>query len=347
MIVIRHQGYGMEALSTLFAMFGLSSIIVGTVFYLLGKFNLGRIVYYFPTHVLVGAIGGIGVFIAKTGIEVTLDENLSVEVALGHTDLLGVVVLFEVGLRVLQRITTNAEGKPMYPLLSPIYFCMITPIFYLALWVLNVNRVSAQEAGYFFPPLDACEGCSSSIFNKDLLNMWRVVNLSTISWPAMFDAIPTLVALTLFSLIHVPINIPAFAISTDTEADMNKELMAHGYSNFIAGIFGGLQNYMAYTQSVLYDRSGGTGKASGIAVAIVTSVLFFVGPAIASHIPRCMAGTLLLHVGIDLFLEGVYDSFGKFDRLEYFGIWLITVVMTLYGKLNCTKLPPVQESSHL
>lgn len=44
-----------------------------------------------------------------------------------------------------------------------------------------------------------------------------------------------------------------------------------------------------------------------------------------------MAGTLLLHVGIDLFLEGVYDSIKKFDRLEYCGIWLIVFVMTFYG----------------
>jgi SulP family sulfate permease len=44
-----------------------------------------------------------------------------------------------------------------------------------------------------------------------------------------------------------------------------------------------------------------------------------------------MAGTLLLHVGLDLFLEGVVDSYGTFDLLEYFGIWLIVVVMTLYG----------------
>ena len=70
---------------------------------------------------------------------------------------------------------------------------------------------------------------------------------------------------------------------------------------------------------------------SGLAVAALTSVLFFVGPTIASHIPRCMAGTLLLHVGIDLFLEGVWDSYGKFDLLEYSGIWLIVVVMSVYG----------------
>jgi SulP family sulfate permease len=71
-----------------------------------------------------------------------------------------------------------------------------------------------------------------------------------------------------------------------------------------------------------------------------------------------MAGTLLLHIGIDLILEGVYDckssytphassllwspwltsnscfilsAHGKFDNLEYAGIWLITIVMTVYG----------------
>lgn len=98
---------------------------------------------------------------------------------------------------------------------------------------------------------------------------------------------------------------------------MNTELIAHGYSNLLSGMCGGLQNYLAYTQSVIYDKSGGTGKVSGICVALVTAMLFVIGPTVGSYIPRCMAGTLLLHVGIDLFLEGVYDSYSRFDRLEY------------------------------
>ena len=48
--VIQRQGYGADALSTLFFLFGLSSVIVGAVFYLLGKFRLGKIVYFFPNH---------------------------------------------------------------------------------------------------------------------------------------------------------------------------------------------------------------------------------------------------------------------------------------------------------
>ena len=47
-IVVELVGYGEGALSTLFFVFGLSSLLVGCVFYLLGRMELGRILYFFP-----------------------------------------------------------------------------------------------------------------------------------------------------------------------------------------------------------------------------------------------------------------------------------------------------------
>ena len=48
---------------------------------------------------------------------------------------------------------------------------------------------------------------------------------------------------------HAPINVPSLTLSTDIQADMNKELINHGYMNFISGCFGGLQNYLCYCNS--------------------------------------------------------------------------------------------------
>jgi SulP family sulfate permease len=64
---------------------------------------------------------------------------------------------------------------------------------------------------------------------------------------------------------------------------------------------------MSYSNSVLYAKSGGKGKISSLAIVACTAIMFVIGPAVASYLPRCMAGTLLLHIGIDLILEGVYD----------------------------------------
>ena len=212
-LVIRRQGYGQEALSTLLFLFGLSSVIVGTVFMVLGQLNLGRVVHYFPNHVLVGCIAGIGVFLAKTGVEVTI--NAVFTDACDNVLPIAVVVAFEALLRLLDHVLRNQDGKPIFPLLSPIFFCSVTPIFYLGLYVFNISITDATEAGYFFPSLlGSGDSSLSSIWNQDLLTQWTVVDIRTISWNAVWDSVPTMVSLTLFSLIHVPINIPAFALST-------------------------------------------------------------------------------------------------------------------------------------
>jgi len=332
-VAISHQGYGLEALSTVMVMFGISSLMVGLVFFLLGKFQMGKVVYFFPTHVLIGLIGGIGVLLCKTGLENTLNDTVSITSMVEGWNLWVIVVALELMLRSLEYATTDSKGKPSFALLSPIFFCMITPCFYLTLWISKIPISESKNAGYFFPSMSNFgeSDLSSDVKFGTPWDLWKVINFSSVSWVAILDSFPTMVALVLFSLIHVPINIPAFALSTKVDVDMNKELIAHGISNMLSGAGGGLQNYLAYTQSVLYDKSGGSGRVSGFAVAAVTALLFFIGPTIASHIPRCMAGTLLLHVGIDLFLEGVWDSYGKFDLLEYAGIWLIVIVMSTYG----------------
>jgi SulP family sulfate permease len=50
-IVIDHVGYGVDALATLIVIFGLSSILVGLVFFILGRLKLGSVVVsvFIPT----------------------------------------------------------------------------------------------------------------------------------------------------------------------------------------------------------------------------------------------------------------------------------------------------------
>jgi len=327
-IVMSEQSDESGTTSTLFFLFGVSSVLVGLVFYLLGRLEMGRIVYFFPSHVLVGCIGGIGVFITITAIEVATNTTFSFtpqgfnDSIVSQFNLLLPVFAFEIFLRLMMHAT---KGK--YSLLPPVFYCLITPVFYFSLYALGVDIDDAEDAGYFFPPIKSTE----SAFSWSLLDIFTEIHFWNISWKAVFKAIPTMMSLTAFSLIHVPINIPAFAISTNTEPDMNAELIAHGYSNFISGIFGGLQNYMTYSNGVIYSKSNGRGKCSSLAIVALTGFIFIYGPLLCVYVPRCMAGTLLLHVGIDLFIEGVVESYHDYDSLEYSGIILITVTMTLAG----------------
>ena len=178
-VAISHQGYGIEALSTVMVMFGISSLLVGVVFFLLGKFQMGKIVYFFPTHVLIGLIGGIGILLCKTGLENTLGNPVSISLMVEDWNLWIFVVALELVLRFLEYTTTDSKGNPRFALLPPIFFCMITPCFYLALWILQIPISDSKDAGYFFPSLNNVNDNVESDVSLDVKfgtpwDLWKV-----------------------------------------------------------------------------------------------------------------------------------------------------------------------------
>ena len=65
-------------LATTILSYSISSVLTGAVFYLMGKCKLGALIGFFPSHILMGCIGGVGWFLVATGLEVSarLDGNL-------------------------------------------------------------------------------------------------------------------------------------------------------------------------------------------------------------------------------------------------------------------------------
>mmetsp|Transcript_3778 Transcript_3778/g.5864 ORF Transcript_3778/g.5864 Transcript_3778/m.5864 type:complete len:872 (+) Transcript_3778:121-2736(+) len=320
-IVISYQGQGIESFSTVLVAFALSSILVGVFFYILGALKLGNSVYFFPRHVIVGCIGGVGVFVMQTGLEVSVGRPWTwtrQAVSAFSSPSLYPLWVSSLGCELLLRALMALFRLPLLP---PFYFVLIPPVFYGVIFALGIPVESMHRDGWFFESSEP----------TDFQLMWTLIDFETVQWGVIVKLVPTMIALTVFSLMHVPINIPSLGISTKINADMNKELKAHGISNILSGIGGGLQNYLCYSNSLLYFKCNGGGRISGLLLTLLTGVFFFVGPSIVHFVPRCMAGCLLIHVGIDLFSEAVFDSYGAFDIFEYGSILIITATMTAYG----------------
>ena len=62
------------------------------------------------------------------------------------------------------------------------------------------------------------------------------------------------------------------------QVDMDHELVVHGWTNLLAGSCGGLQNYVAYSNSLLYWKCGGGGRVNGCLLAAITAFFFVYGP---------------------------------------------------------------------
>ena len=132
------------------------------------------------------------------------------------------------------------------------------------------------------------------------------VDFKIVRWDSILETIPAMFALTFFGVLHVPINVPALAFGIgEDNMNLDRELIAHGVSNVLSGFAGSIQNYLVYTNSILFIRTGGDSRLAGIMLAFGTFVILMIGPVIIGYIPVMMVGVLIFVLGLELFLEAV------------------------------------------
>ena len=146
-------------------------------------------------------------------------------------------------------------------------------------------------------------------------------DFGAIDWTALMKNVPAMFALTFFGILHVPINVPALGVSAGIDnVDVNRELIAHGVSNALSGFSGSIQNYLVYSNSILFMRAGGDCRLAGIMLAAGTFAVMAAGPAVVGYIPVMVVGALIFLLGIELMKEALVDTWGKLSRLEYFTV---------------------------
>ncbi|KAJ2831686.1 hypothetical protein FBU31_002228, partial [Coemansia sp. 'formosensis'] len=310
-------------IATTMVAYATSTIVTGAVFFLLGFLGIGALVDFFPRHILVGCIGGVGYFLLQTGLEVTsrlkLELSWHVLRELLRPNTLGLwasSLLVAVLLRVL-----NARFK--HPLFVPVFFMIVPAAFYVVTTLLGLSLDTLRAAGWVFSLPDA---------GVPFYHFYTLFDFGNTDWNAIWQAGPTMLGLAFFSILHVPINVPALAVSTNADkVDTNRELVAHGISNILSGCLGSFQNYLVYSNSLLFIRSGGNSNLAGMMLCAATFGIFFSGPAIIGFIPTMVVGALIFHLGLELLREALVDTLGVVNRIEYATILSIVLAMAVLG----------------
>ncbi|KAK9711151.1 hypothetical protein K7432_007998 [Basidiobolus ranarum] len=324
-IVIRDVGEEnpKAVIATVMVGYAAATIFTGLTFMLLGVFKLGSLVGFFPRHILVGCIGGVGWFLFQTAIEVSsrlpsfsfapdvLKNYFEPSVLALWASSLGAALL----MRILQKRIQHPMFVPCFFLSIPIFFYSIV---YFGGWSMDELRTS----GWVFPLPES----------KPFYDYWTHFDFSQTSWSTLPSLIPVISALTFFGILHVPINVPALAVTNNQDSvDVNKELVAHGYSNLGSGLLGSFQNYLMYSTSTLFIKCGGDSRVAGMMLAFGTTIIFLIGPTMVGFIPTMVVGGLIFHIGMELMKEGIWDPIGHVDTLEYTTILTIVISMAIFG----------------
>lgn len=141
-----------SVLATTILSYSISSVLTGAVFFVMGACGLGSFIGFFPRHILIGCIGGVGWFLVATGVEVSarlsgnLEYNLDTLQKLLQFDtifLWTVPLVLAVGLLVLKRyIQSN--------FLVGGYFICIAVCFYVVKLISRISIESLRSNGWVF-----------------------------------------------------------------------------------------------------------------------------------------------------------------------------------------------------
>ncbi|KAI9722319.1 MAG: hypothetical protein M1812_001791 [Candelaria pacifica] len=259
---------------------------------------------------------------SATGVEVSarlkgnLEYNLATLSKLLQAD---TIFLWLIPL-ILAIVKLGASVWVTSPFFTPAYFMAIPAIFYFFIAAIpELDLDDLRQLGWMFPTPDS---------GVPFYHFYTLYNFAAVDWNALAKTVPAMFALTFFGILHVPINIPALGVETrEDNMDVNRELIAHGISNSLSGFAGSIQNYLVYTNSVLFYRSGGDSRLAGILLAIGTSGILVAGPIIIGYIPVMVVGALIFMLGFELMQDALFKTWGKVHRLEYLTILIIVVTM--------------------
>lgn len=140
-----------SVLATCILSFSTSAVLTGLVFFLLGICRLGSVVGFFPRHILIGCIGGVGFFLLKTGLEVSarlgsFEYDLPTMQRLFHLDTLflwTIPLVLAVGMLILKRFVHSN-------ILVGAYFIAVAAIFYIVKFGARIPMDALRKNGWVF-----------------------------------------------------------------------------------------------------------------------------------------------------------------------------------------------------
>ena len=306
----------------IFVTIGLTSILMGLFFYILGKFKLGKLVRYIPFPVVGGFLAGTGWLIVEFSFSMMTDidptiNNLSTfftsEMLIRWVPGAG----FAIALLIIYRYASHY-------LLMPTVLTIGVGLFYIVAFFNGLSVSELESDGYLLGPFP--EG---SLFSGLPLK-----HLPKFEWNLFWVTLPAIGTMMVLNAISVLFKYCGLELVIKQDVDMDRELKLTGFSNIIAGIGGTPPGYLTLSETSMAYNIGARSRINSIVVVLLCAFTLFFGADVLSFFPKVILGGLILNLGLSFLEEWLFDTWTKLKRNDYFVIVIILIVIAAVGFLE-------------
>jgi SulP family sulfate permease len=310
-----------EIVVTVIAAVGLSSVLTGIAFYMIGYFELGRLIRFIPFPVIAGFLAGTGWLITKGSIGVIAgDPNVLANMQMmGEAHVLlkfALAIIFIALISFLSQRTHSSLALSMTVIAATI-------LFHLVAFIMQTPFGELREAGWIIDLLD----------KPSLWPPFAVSDLALVHWSVIGQQWLSILSLVVLSTLAVLMNSSGLELALHRDIDFDKELRVAGTANLLAGVGGGTPGFQDLGLTLLSHRLGGVFRMVGPIIAVLCLLFMTVGAPFLTFVPKPLFGALLLWVGANLILDWLVLSFRRVTMAEYAVICLILLIIISVGLL--------------
>jgi SulP family sulfate permease len=313
------DGAGHELMQAAVIMLALGTALTGMLLLGLGVTRAGRAIRFVPYPVIGGFLGATGWLIVTGAVQVTVNRPLALESlpalfdGVASSQLAGAAAT-AVALFAGQRYLRSAFALPGLLLagIAASHFAMLS---------FGIPLAQAQADGWMFTPQSV----------SGLAFPWHLEDLREFPWAALPSLAGDLFAVMFVTAITVLLNTTGIELATRREADLDRELSAHGAANLLAAACGGYISCVSVSRSTLNYSAGATSRLAGITVAAISAAVVVIDPGFLGHVPKCVLGGLLLYLGLDLIHRWLLVSWRRLALIEYLSLLAIALIIIIWG----------------
>jgi sulfate permease, SulP family len=301
---------------------GLTSVIAGGLYFVLGTLRLGDLVRFVPYPVVGGFLAGTGWLLFRGGMGVLTQETptLSRLPDFARADLL---IKWLPGLAFAALLLFMTRRYRHFALIPGAIVGAIA-LFYAVARAAGAGTGTLEREGWLVGPFPS----------GALWEPWAISALGRADWQAIVGEAGGIATILILGLLALLLNASGIELALNREADLNRELRVAGVANAAAGAGGGMLGFQALSLTALAQRTGAVSRYVGVlAAAICVGVLLF-GAALLSAFPRPVLGGLLVFLGLSFLAEWIYDAWSRLSRAEYVVVVLILLVIGGVGFLE-------------
>ena len=316
------QMTGEQLYQFIFVAIGLTSILVGLFFYILGRFRLGKLVRYIPFPVVGGFLAGTGWLIVKFSFAMMTDLDLS---------LANMVILFEKNIFnqwfpgfVFAVVLLLGTRRFSHYLLTPGILFGSIALFYMFMFARGFSYTALEANGHLLGPFP----------DGGLFPGLPFEYVSRFRWDLFIVHLPSIGTMMILNAVAVLFNYSGLELTVKENFDLNKELRLTGYNNMVAGLAGTPAGYMTLSETSMSYNLGARSRLPSIVVAVFCTVTLIFGAKVLSIFPKVILGGLMLNLGLEFLMEWLYDTRKRLQKTDYTVIVLILIVIGSIGFLE-------------